>query len=217
MCLCGSSDIWSVDQYCVNTDCNFNSCFKCCVSLLPLPELPYPSVVSSLLLLCSHLWSGFWLLWWPNSLVISASWLQTAVICLSGALQGRNVLFSLFFVFLICSYSLDSLLCGFLFHISPLMFLCCFKRDLLKTHAVRRSGRRTRNERNTEVRQCNEKHWDKKTREKEKSSGVPVSLQSGGVWLNVMLRAHQEIGIVRVAPCLNPTDRSPCLTGDGNQ
>lgn len=47
---------------------------------------------------------------------------------------------------------------------------------------------------NSEVQECNEKHCDEKDGEKEKSLGVPVSAQSVGVWLNVMLRAHPEIG-----------------------
>lgn len=55
-------------------------------------------------------------------------------------------------------------------------------------------------------------------RDKRKSSGVSVSFQSGGVWPTVMQRASRGGGRLREwAPCLNPTDRSPCLTGDGNQ
>lgn len=111
LCRRRSSCIWSVDQHLVNAD--FSSCFGCCVSLLPSPELPIHLSFPHFLLFCSHLRSDFRLLWWPNGFVISASWLQMAVIWLSGALQGRNALLPSFFcfVFLICFYFLYSLFC----------------------------------------------------------------------------------------------------------
>lgn len=81
----------------VDTDFTLNSHFDWSFSffLISLLSLCLPSL-SIRLLLGSQLWSGFRLLWWPNSFVISASWLQPTVVCLSGALQGRNVLFSIF-------------------------------------------------------------------------------------------------------------------------
>lgn len=72
----------------------------------------------------------------------------------------------------------------------------------------------TQTKRNTKVREGNEKHRDKTEgiREGEKSG-----TKSGGVRLNVMPHAHQEIVVERVAQCRNPTDQSPGLTTDGNQ
>lgn len=99
--------------------------------LIPL-ELVYSSILLHFLLvppltfhhliLCSQLLSSLWLPWWPNGLVISASWLQTAVICLSGALQGRNVQIPPFSS--LAPFSKPPF--GF-FLISPVVFLCCLR------------------------------------------------------------------------------------------
>lgn len=76
----------------------------------------------------------------------------------------------------------------------------------------------TQNGRSTEVReQVMRNAKIKRSTEKEKSSGWSVSLQSVRVWPTVRQRASQKGGWREWPPCLNPTDRSPCLTGDGNQ
>lgn len=74
----------------------------------------------------------------------------------------------------------------------------------------------TEDERNAPVKQRNEKkrsNNSKQKSEQEKSSGVSARFFS--LFLNVLL--HQAIGVKRVEPCLNPTDRSSSLTADGNQ
>ena len=70
-----------------------------------------------------------------QQLVISASWLQAAVICLSGALKVEMSFSPFYFQPCSDSFLFTSPSVAF-FHISPLMFLCCFTRDYLKPHAV---------------------------------------------------------------------------------
>lgn len=73
----------------------------------------------------------------------------------------------------------------------------------------------TEDGRSIQGKQRHEKHTkNKKKRKKlEKSSGVSVRFFS--LFLNVLL--HQAMGVKRVEPCLNPTDRSSSLTSDENQ
>lgn len=127
--------------------------------------------------------------------------------------------FSLFCFFFSCS--LHGLFCGFLFSISPLIFLCCFKRDLLKTHAVTLGQedmcQRLKLLRQKEKLKSGKVMRNAEIKKEDHREGEKLSTKSVGVGLNVMLHAHQEIGVERVAPCLNPTDQSPSLTTDGNQ
>ncbi len=89
---------------------------------------------------------------------------------------------------------------------------------LFCTRAGGHLAKMTQNGRSTEVREQGMRNVKiKRSTEEEKSSGVSVNLQSGGVWPTVRQRASQEGGWREWPPCLNPTDRSPCLTGDGNQ
>lgn len=57
----------------------------------------------------------------------------------------------------------------------------------------------------------------KKKKEMEKEISMHVSKASVRVWPTVMQRGSQKGKLGEGPPCLNPTDRSSCLTGNDNQ
>lgn len=74
----------------------------------------------------------------------------------------------------------------------------------------------TRNEGNTEGGESNEERQDKKEQGGEKLRCTSKhSVSKSLAECDAVCSQRDEVE--RVALCLNPTDRSSCLTGDGNQ
>lgn len=75
----------------------------------------------------------------------------------------------------------------------------------------------TRNEGNTEGGACNEERRDKKEPRGGEKFRCTSKHPDGKSLAECDAVCSQRDGLVRVALCLNPADRSPCLPGDENQ